>query len=120
MSRRNSRRLLPLASAIFAAGLIGGIMIMVDASGSAGFPAGDAPRPWHAQPADLATHSQLTAAVGSSVSSTVPPATGQVRSSTPTSPALPQLPTQQGTDPHAPAHTTRRRPGWRRPVPHAP
>src|SRR3546814_12850671 len=51
-SRRNSRRLLPLASAIFAAGLIGGIMIMVDASGSAGFPAGDAPRTWHAQPAD--------------------------------------------------------------------
>src|SRR3546814_1061191 len=38
------RSLLPLASAIFAAGLIGGIMIMVDASGSAGLPAGDAPR----------------------------------------------------------------------------
>src|SRR3546814_19872566 len=58
-------------------------MIMVDASGSAGFPAGDAPRTWHAQPADLATQSQLTAAVGSSVSSTVSPATGQVRASTP-------------------------------------
>src|SRR3546814_15101493 len=67
MSRRNSRRLLPLPSAIFAAGLIGGIMIMVDASGSAGFPAGDAPRPWHAQPADLATQSQVMEAVGASV-----------------------------------------------------
>src|SRR3546814_14777001 len=62
-------------------------MIMVDASGSAGFPAGDAPRTWHAQPADLATQSQLTAAVGSSVSSTVSPATGQVRASTPMRPA---------------------------------
>src|SRR3546814_16708903 len=60
-SRRNSRRLLPLASAIFDAGLIGGIMIMVDASGSAGFQAGDATRTWPAKPDDLATHSQLTA-----------------------------------------------------------
>src|SRR3546814_1509097 len=82
-SRRNSRRLLPLASAIVAAGLIGGIMIMVDASGSAGFPAGDAPRTWHAQPAELATHSQVMEDVGSSVSSTVSPATGKVRASTP-------------------------------------
>src|SRR3546814_16281274 len=69
-SRRNSRRLLPLASVLFAAGLIGGIMIMVDASGSAGFTAGDAPRTWPGQPADLATQPRLTAAVGSSVLST--------------------------------------------------
>src|SRR3546814_20644882 len=80
-SRRNSRRLLPLASAIFAAGLLGGILIMVDASGSAGFPAGDAPRTWHAQPAELATQSQVMEAVGSRMAVTVSQATGHVRDS---------------------------------------
>src|SRR3546814_2900594 len=83
-------------------------MIIVDAAGSAGFPAGDAPRTWHAQPADLATQSQLTAAVGSSVSSTVSPATGQVRASTPMRQAGQPLSTARVQAPEEPVPGTRR------------
>src|SRR3546814_15392223 len=84
---------------------------MVDASGRAGFPAGDAPRTWHAQPADLATQSQLTAAVGSSVSSTVSPANGQVRASTPMRQAGQPRSTARVKAPEEPVPGTRRLPG---------